>query len=98
MLSGELHIAPDGSSDIPPEGGRRIYSGFLGGDGYLVLACKSDPPLHGIGEYFFSENDDGNYVGHARINICTPRGQIIKQCGIVLTKNQNNAMKNTSSY
>jgi hypothetical protein len=52
LLSGELHIEPDGSTNIPPEGGRRVYRGFLGGDGFLVLAYRSDPHMHGIGEYF----------------------------------------------
>jgi hypothetical protein len=92
-LSGELHIPPDGTRNIPPEGVRRLYSGFLGGDGFLVLAYKSDPPLHGIGEYFLAENDDGNYTGHARVNICTPRGQIIKQCNAIFTKNEGYARK-----
>jgi len=93
LLSGELHIPPDGTSNIPPAGGRRVYSGFLGGDGFLVLTYKSDSPLHGIGEYFFAENDNGDYTGYARVNICTNRGQIIKQCNAILTKNQGGAMK-----
>jgi hypothetical protein len=51
------------------------------------------PPLHGIGGYFLAENNSGDYTGYARINICTNRGQIIKQCNAVLTKNQSRAMQ-----
>jgi hypothetical protein len=93
LLSGELHIPADRSRHIPSEGGTRHYAGYLGGNGYLVLAYKSDWPLHGIGEYFFSETDNGTYVGHARVNICTKDGEIIKQCNAVLTKDQTQAMK-----
>jgi hypothetical protein len=92
-LSGELRIPPSGTHNVPPEGGRRVYSGFLGGDGFLVLTYKSDPPLHGIGAYFFTENDDGNYVGLACINICTNRGEILKQCNIIFTRDQTSAIE-----
>ncbi len=95
VLSGELRIPPDEAQNIP-EGGRRLYSGFIGGDGFLVLAYKSDPPLHGIGEYFLVRHDDGDYTGYSRINICTSQGQIIKQCNAVLTKNQSRAMQHFS--
>jgi hypothetical protein len=92
-LIGERIVPPDAARNIPPEGVRRVYTGFLGGDGYLVINYKSDPPLHGIGQLFLIEVDDGGYVGHARINICTHKGQIIKQCNVVLTKNQSIALK-----
>jgi hypothetical protein len=43
---------------------------------------------NGYGAYFLMDvsNDGTEYVGHAQINTCTPGGQFVKDCNMVLVK------------
>ncbi len=64
------------------------YSGYLK-NGHIILAYRTaESDGNGYGAYFLMDvsNDGTEYVGHAQVNTCTPEGQVVKDCNMVLVK------------